>query len=208
MHGFDLICHIGLCSAEQQAVFHVALYGGDQLVCNAVRDLAGGTFGKAAVAGTVRDFFTGHDVLHEGIHNGTSRHTYRTFYNGNVVLCGVDQGFFQPDVCVTFFRWDKTGGNLNAVHTKIKDMLYILVRGDAAGSYYRDFRAEFCGIAFYSLDDLSDLIVVGFRCIGIQLFLVEAQMTACLGTLDHHKVCSALVLSFPVFQDNLCRFVR
>lgn len=55
MHGFDLICHIGLCSAEQQAVFHVALYGGDQLVCNAVRDLAGGTFGKAAVAGTVRD---------------------------------------------------------------------------------------------------------------------------------------------------------
>ena len=61
-------------------------------------------------------------------------------------------------------------------------MLYILVRGDAAGSYYRDFRAEFCGIAFYSLDDLSDLIVVGFRCIGIQLFLVEAQMTACLGT--------------------------
>lgn len=62
------------------------------------------------------------------------RHTYRTFYNGNVVLCGVDQGFFQPDVCVTFFRWDKTGGDLNAVHTKIKDMLYILVRGDAAGA--------------------------------------------------------------------------
>ena len=175
MHGFDLICHISLCSAEQQAVFHVALYGGDQLVCNAVRDLAGRTFWQGSGAGTVRDFFSGHDVLHEGIHNGTSRHTYRTFYNGNVVLCGVDQGFFQPDVCVTFFRWDKTGGDLNAVHTKIKDMLYILVRGDAAGSYYRDFRAEFCGIAFYSLDDLSDLIVVGFRCIGIQLFLVEAR---------------------------------
>ena len=208
MHGFDLICHISLCSAEQQAVFHVALYGGDQLVCNAVRDLAGRTFGKAAVAGTVWDLFTGHDVLHERIHNGTSRHTYRAFYNGNVVFSGVDQGFFQPDVCVTFFRWDKTGGNLNAVHTKCKDMLYILVRGDAAGSYYRDFRAEFCGIAFYSLDDLSDLIVVGFRCIGIQLFLVEAQMTACLGTFDYYKVCSAFILSFPVFQDDLCRFVR
>ena len=87
-------------------------------------------------------------------------------------------------------------------------MLYILVSGDAAGSYYRDFRAEFCCIAFYSLDDLSDLIVVGFRCIGIQLFLVEAQMTACLGTFDYYKVCSAFVLSFPVFQDDLCRFVR
>ena len=101
------------------------------------------------MAGTVRNFFTGHDVLHEGIHNGTTWHTYRAFYNGDVVLCGVDQGFFQPDVCVTFFRWDKTGGNLNAVHTKIKDMLYILVSSDAAGSYYWDFRAEFCGIAFY-----------------------------------------------------------
>ena len=98
MHGFDLICHISLCSAEQQTVFHVTLYGGDQLVSNAVRDLAGGTFGKAAVAGTVRDFFTGHDVLHEGIHNGTTWHTYRAFYNGDVVLCGVDQGFFQRHI--------------------------------------------------------------------------------------------------------------
>lgn len=114
-------------------------------------------------------------MLHEGIHNGTTWHTYRAFYNGDVVLCGVDQGFFQPNVCVTFFRWDKTGGNLNAVHTERKDMLYILVTSDAAGSYYWDFRAEFCGIAFYGLDDLSDLIVVGFRCIGIQLFLVEAR---------------------------------
>lgn len=35
-----------------------------------------------------------------------------------------------------------------------------------------------------------------------------SPVTACLGTFDHHKVCSALVLSFPVFQDNLCRFVR
>lgn len=40
VHGFDLICHIGLCSAEQQAIFHVSFYSGDQLICDTVGNLA------------------------------------------------------------------------------------------------------------------------------------------------------------------------
>ena len=123
--GFDLICHMSLCSTqEQQAVFHVALYGGDQHICNAVGISPGEHLAEQRWRGLCGIFSPAMTCCMKGFIIASSIPPPDFLTMAMSSFAAWIRGFFQPDVCVTFFRWDKSGfGDLNAVHQD-QDMLY------------------------------------------------------------------------------------
>ena len=76
-------------------------------------------------------------TCHEGIHNGTSALHGLLQWQCHPFAAWIRDSFSQMSAYILPVGI-KTGGDLNAIF-KIKDILYILVRSDAAGSYYRDF---------------------------------------------------------------------
>ena len=115
--------------------------------------------------------------------------------------------FFVADVCVTFFRCNKTGSYLNAVSTQIIHFLDILSVIDTTCYDHWDLCLIFLCVAFYCCDDFLYFFTVGFFSIFLQFFFMKAKVSACLRTFDHYQICSSFVFSVPVFQDYFCGFV-
>ena len=115
--------------------------------------------------------------------------------------------FFIADVCVTFFRCNKTGSYLNAVSTQIIHFLDIFSVIDTTCYDHWNFCPIFLCVTFYCCDDFLYFFTVGFFSIFLQFFFMKAKVSACLRTFDHYQICSSFVFSVPVFQDYFCGFI-
>ena len=136
------------------------------------------------------------NTVQKCILDGTSRHTYRTLGDDDILLLRIDVCLLVSHGRVALLGGHKPGSHLHAVRSQLQRMHHILMGVDTTCDRYRDMGLILVLILLYHLHDAADFFVVGILSVGCnhvirvravlsKLFSGKAQMTACQRPLDH-----------------------